>query len=194
MKLSELRPDPENVNDHDEGSISAITESLQSFGQQKPIVVTPEGIVIAGNGQLEAARRLGWKSISVAVTTLKGAALKAYAIADNRTGEFSELDAEKLGDALVALRQAEDESGDDSQKLVLAAGFTTEEASQAIAAAEEALASRESPAKTKSGTAKQKAGTDAAYRVVITCASSDEADAVRRMLSDAGHEAKKVKL
>jgi hypothetical protein len=48
--ISELSPDPHNARRHEEKSIEAIKNSLQKFGQQKPIVVNLQNIVIAGNG------------------------------------------------------------------------------------------------------------------------------------------------
>ncbi len=77
--------------------------SLRRFGQQKPLVVTPQGAVIAGNGTLEAAKRLGWKKVQVIRTALTGADLRAYAVADNRTAELAEWDEQILKDILESL-------------------------------------------------------------------------------------------
>lgn len=56
MVIDTLSADPANVRLHDERSIRAIKASLQRFGQQKPVVIDEAGVVIAGNGMLEAAR------------------------------------------------------------------------------------------------------------------------------------------
>ena len=57
--IADLSPDPANARHHDEISIDAIAASLRRFGQQKPIVVDPKGVVIAGNGiRYEAERHL----------------------------------------------------------------------------------------------------------------------------------------
>lgn len=105
--VSALTNDPRNARKHDKRNLDAIGESLRRFGQQKPIVVDGEGVVIAGNGTLEAARRLGWKSITAAVTTLTPEQARAFALADNRTGELSDWDRDLLGSELLALSQAE---------------------------------------------------------------------------------------
>ena len=60
--LEALREDPANARTHDERNLDAIVRSLSSFGQRKPIVVR-EGVVVAGNGTLRAARSLGWTYI-----------------------------------------------------------------------------------------------------------------------------------
>lgn len=97
VKIEKLSPDPANVRKHSGRNIEAIKASLRRFGQQKPIVVNGDGVVIAGNGTLDAAKDLGWKEISVVRSSLDGADAVAYAIADNRTAELAEWDDDALG-------------------------------------------------------------------------------------------------
>jgi DNA modification methylase len=98
--LSSLRCDPNNARRHDPPNLEAIRASLERFGQQKPIVVTADGRVVAGNGTLEAARALGWSAIDVVVTDLDGVAATAYAISDNRSSELGTWDDDALQAAL----------------------------------------------------------------------------------------------
>lgn len=105
--VSALSNDPRNARKHDKRNLDAIGESLRRFGQQKPIVVDDAGVVIAGNGTLEAARRLGWTTIAAAITTLSPEQARAFALADNRTGELSDWDRDLLGSELIALSQAD---------------------------------------------------------------------------------------
>ncbi len=74
--------------------------SLKAFGQQKPIVVNKENVVIAGNGTLAAAKKLGWKKIGVIISDLDPKNQKAYALADNRSAELAEWDDKQLGESL----------------------------------------------------------------------------------------------
>ena len=90
--VNELSADPANLRKHNERNIEAIKASLRRFGQQKPIVVNDKGIVIAGNGTLEAARALGWDTIAVVHTRLDDHGQVLYGIADNRTAELAEWD------------------------------------------------------------------------------------------------------
>lgn len=103
VKISDLVPDPANVRKHAQKNLDAIKGSLAKFGQQKPIVVGANNVVIAGNGTLEAARALGWDAINVVRTELTGTEATAFAIADNRTGELAEWDAGALSETLKAL-------------------------------------------------------------------------------------------
>ena len=102
-KISELKNDPANARKHSPRNLKAIRDSLDVFGQQKPIVVDARGVVIAGNGTLEAARDLGWEEIAVAVTDLDPAHAQAFGIADNRTAELAEWDTDVLGQLLEGM-------------------------------------------------------------------------------------------
>lgn len=105
VKINALTPDPNNARKHDAKNLDAITGSLKLFGQRKPIVVTPDNIVVAGNGTLEAAKQLGWDEIVVARTPRGWSweQIKAFALADNRTAELAEWDAEILKDQMLEL-------------------------------------------------------------------------------------------
>ncbi len=107
VPITSVHPDPANVRRHPERNLGGIKASLARFGQVKPIVVDEKGIVRAGNGTHAAAVALGWDTINVVRTTLKGSEATAYAIADNRTAEHAEWDEQGLAETLRAL-QSED--------------------------------------------------------------------------------------
>jgi hypothetical protein len=67
-------------------------KSMEAFGQQKPIVVGDNNFVVAGNGFLEAAKRMGWKRIQIVRTELSSEDELRYMIADNKTSDLSEFD------------------------------------------------------------------------------------------------------
>lgn len=101
--IEDLASDPSNARKHSDRNIEAIMASLRRFGQQKPIIIDKEGVVRAGNGTLEAARRIGWETIDVVVSDLTGEEMTAYAIADNRTAELAEWDLSVLQASVEAL-------------------------------------------------------------------------------------------
>ncbi len=103
IKLSELSPDPANLRKHPKRNLEGIAASLKRFGQQKPIVVDKNGIVVAGNGTFLAAKKLGWASIAAIKTELEGAEAIAYAIADNQMATMAEWDEEALAKTLNSL-------------------------------------------------------------------------------------------
>ena len=105
VNINSLTPDPANARTHDSKNLKAIASSLEKFGQRKPIVVTPDSIVVAGNGTLEAAKSLGWTQIAIARTPVGWTwdQVKAFALADNRTAELAEWDDKVLADQLLEL-------------------------------------------------------------------------------------------
>ena len=102
VPLASLREDNKNVRVHSARNMTAIKNSLDAFGQQKPLVVTHDGMIVAGNGTYAAARSLGWEEISVARLPKDWTKeqITAFAIADNRTSELGEWDYGVLVDTL----------------------------------------------------------------------------------------------
>jgi len=117
ISIDSVHPIQDNARLHDRRNLEAIKSSLQRFGQQKPIVVGPDGSIIAGNGTWTAAKALGWTEISVIRSNLVGPEATAYAIADNRTAELAEWDDAILVEALVGLQSAD-------EALATATGFS----------------------------------------------------------------------
>ena len=108
IDIGSVVPDARNARLHSARSITAIQESLRQFGQRKPIIVQRQGMVVrAGNGTLEAARRLGWDRIAAVLLDDSDATAQAYAIADNRTAELAEWDFETLAGTLKALKDTD---------------------------------------------------------------------------------------
>ena len=108
VALDKLKGDPKNARKHPERQIKAIEASLREFGQRRPIVCTPDFTVVAGNGTLEAARRIGWDQMAVTVLPFKDPKkARAFALADNRTSDLSQWDDEMLLDALTELKDTE---------------------------------------------------------------------------------------
>ena len=108
IQITELSLDPKNARKHSARNLEAIAASLNKFGQRKPIVVH-RGVVLAGNGTLEAARSLGWTEIDVAEVPedWDNDTAKAYALADNRTAELAEWDESELAKQLLELQDAD---------------------------------------------------------------------------------------
>lgn len=105
LQIENLKFDPNNVRKHSEKNIDAIVNSLKKFGQVKPIVIHKD-VVVAGNGTLTAAKKLGWKIIK-AVTIpddWSEEKIKAFAIADNRTAQLAEWDDTLLAQQLENLQ------------------------------------------------------------------------------------------
>ncbi len=97
-----LRPLENNAR---RGDVDAIMASYAKFGQVKPIVAVADEnnalTVIAGNHQLEAAKRLGWQQIAVSVVDMSTTDALAFALADNRISELGMTDSDLLYEMLT---------------------------------------------------------------------------------------------
>jgi hypothetical protein len=105
VAIDSLTNDPANARKHDEINIEAIKASLKLFGQRKPLVVTADNIVLAGNGTLEAAKRLGWDKVTITRTPADWSyeQCRAFALADNRSAELAVWEDERLKNQLLEL-------------------------------------------------------------------------------------------
>ena len=108
LEIQFLRPDPENARAHDEKNLKAIAGSLQQFGQRKPIVITKDNVIVAGNGTVEAAKRLQWETIQAVRVPEDWTIdqIKAFALADNRTAELATWNQSILEKQLLELDRA----------------------------------------------------------------------------------------
>ena len=118
LRLDELQPDPRNARRHNERNLETIAASLREFGQRRPIVITPDRIIIAGNGTAMAAKRLGWEEIEATVIDIHDEdQLRAFAIADNRSADLADWNESVLLETLRTL----------SPDLQAAAGFSEDD-------------------------------------------------------------------
>jgi ParB-like chromosome segregation protein Spo0J len=99
-----FKPNPHEVNTHDERNLAAITESLRDHGQMKNVVTNAEGEMAAGWGTfLAAAQALGWQYLAAVASAKPEDNLRKYALLDNRTAQLARFDDAALLAELVAL-------------------------------------------------------------------------------------------
>lgn len=80
----------EHPNNPRRGDIPTIMQSLERFGQIKPVVVQRStGYIVAGNHVTKAAKRLGWDKVKVLVKDLTDEEARDYLLADNRATDKS---------------------------------------------------------------------------------------------------------
>jgi len=87
--VEDLKPDPTNPRKND-AAVPGVKESIAAFGFKTPIVISKEGKIVAGHTRYKAALELGMKSIPCVVADqLTEKQLKAFQLADNKTGEYA---------------------------------------------------------------------------------------------------------
>ena len=103
VEIDRLKPYEKNTKIHGEEQIEKLCESIRQFGFISPVLIDGDMNVIAGHGRLMAAKRLRMEKVPcLLVDGLTEKQRRAYIIADNRLGEYSEwnldLVAEEIGD------------------------------------------------------------------------------------------------
>lgn len=98
VDIQSITPYPQNPRDN-ASAIAKVAASIKEFGWMQPIVVDEESVIIVGHTRYEAAKQLGLERVPVSVATgLSEDQVRAYRIADNRSGEEAKWD-----DALLKL-------------------------------------------------------------------------------------------
>ena len=104
-EIAGLRPHPRNYRRHPERQLALLRESLRVHGQQKPVVITPDGTVLAGHGLVEAAKLKGWETIVCHI--YDGPYPEAFLAIDNRASDLAEDDETALAELLRDLEAQE---------------------------------------------------------------------------------------
>lgn len=91
-----LRP-YENNPRNNEQAVEAVANSINEFGFKVPIVATIDGEIVNGHTRFKAAKFLRLKTVPVLIADdLTEEQIKAFRLADNKTGELADWDVELL--------------------------------------------------------------------------------------------------
>ena len=123
MSIDDIKPYENNPRDNDD-AVDATANSIKQFGWQQPIVVDNDGVIVAGHTRYKAAKKLGLKHVPVVQavhddgTPLTDEEIKAYRLADNKTGELADWNFDMLNDELDEIQDIDmaDFGFDDSDK------------------------------------------------------------------------------
>lgn len=105
--INDLKADHKNARKRTNQSAELIQESIKRYGAARSIVIDEENRILAGNGTIEGAKAAGIKNvriietagdeiIAVRRTDLTEHEKVGLALADNRTSDLSDWDAEML--------------------------------------------------------------------------------------------------
>lgn len=106
VKVSALRPHPENPRVHPPAQIEALAGAYKEFGFRGQIVAHESGTIIAGQGRWEAAKLAGFEEIDADVVGGKEwtpEKILGLVLADNRYPELASYDQVKLRAAVASL-------------------------------------------------------------------------------------------
>jgi hypothetical protein len=135
VSIDHVHEHPQNVR---QGDVGAISESLKSHGQYRPIVYQQStGRILAGNHTWKAAKALGWKEIAATPIVCDDQQALRILLVDNRTNDLSTYDQSELVELLKELSDTEME--------LLGTGYDGDDLDQFIADLEGAVDPSENP-------------------------------------------------
>lgn len=95
--LQDLIPYARNSRTHSDEQVAQIAASIKEFGWTNPVLIDPDGVIIAGHGRVLAAQRLKLEAApTIMLGHLTEAQRRAYVIADNKLALNAGWDTEML--------------------------------------------------------------------------------------------------
>lgn len=95
-ELSWLKPYANNPRDN-ASAVEPVANSIKEFGFKVPIVATADGEIINGHTRFKAANKLNLEKVPVIIADdLTEEQVKAFRLADNKTGELANWNFELL--------------------------------------------------------------------------------------------------
>jgi len=108
MKVEEVRIDSisnhsKNPKQHPDKQLRLLEESIKRFGWTNPVILSKDGVILAGHARVKAAISAGNDTVPCIRTKLTGAEADAYLIADNRLSDLAPYDRDILVELLGEL-------------------------------------------------------------------------------------------
>lgn len=83
--VTSLTPDPRNARTHSKNQVDQIVASIREFGFTNPVLIDPDGSIIAGHGRLRAAKAMGLDEVpTITLDGLDDLQKRALRLADNK--------------------------------------------------------------------------------------------------------------
>jgi DNA modification methylase len=104
--IDDITPNPLNPREHPEEQQAQLAKCMSEVGFTQPVLIDENRVVLAGNGRLLAARKLGLTEVPViAIEHLTDTQKRLYLIADNQLALNSNWDEQKLQAAVSELER-----------------------------------------------------------------------------------------
>lgn len=103
ISIDKIKPYKNNPRNNKK-AVAKVARSIEEYGFKVPCVLDKNFTLITGHTRYEAAKKIGMKKIPCIIADdLSTAKANAFRIADNKVGEFSQWDMNKLKDELSKL-------------------------------------------------------------------------------------------
>lgn len=105
VNVADIKNYERNARTHSADQVKQIAESIRQFGFTNPVLLDPDGVLIAGHGRLQAAKLIGLDNVpAITLSGLTQAQVKALRLADNRIAMNSGWDSGMLKAELEDLK------------------------------------------------------------------------------------------
>jgi len=106
--IGSIIANPKNARSHPDEQIQHLVASIKRFGQPRPILVRKENkMIVGGHGIFTACKLAGLEHVSAILWDVDQATADAYMLADNRLGDLSTDDEDRVA-ALLREINADD--------------------------------------------------------------------------------------
>jgi len=107
IAIADLRPHPRNYRTHPDDQIEHLVESIRENGFYRNIVVSRDGVILAGHGVVEALRRMGFDQVRVARLGVDSGDPRALKVltGDNEIARLGMIDDRVLSEMLREIKE-----------------------------------------------------------------------------------------
>ena len=106
ISIDKIKPYENNAKLHPPEQIEQIKKSIQEFGNNDPIAIDENGVIIEGHGRYEALKELGFKEIEVIrLSHLSEQQKKAYPLIHNKLTMNTDFDYNILDSELAYINE-----------------------------------------------------------------------------------------
>ncbi|MCC0654221.1 ParB N-terminal domain-containing protein [Clostridioides sp. ES-S-0001-03] len=103
LNLEDIKPYANNPRNN-EYAVEKVVNSIKKFGFNNPITIDKNNIIVTGHTRYEASKILDLKQVPCMVLEdLTDEEIRAYRLADNKVGEFSDWEFDKLTKELAEI-------------------------------------------------------------------------------------------
>jgi len=107
IDINEIKPYKNNPREIPMESVQKVMNSIKEFGNNQPIVVDSDNVIVVGHTRWKALKQLGKTKAYIVKREFSKNDAMAYRIMDNRSGEESKWENKLLAEELNMLKNEE---------------------------------------------------------------------------------------
>lgn len=105
IKIEEIKPYENNAKLHPPEQVEQIKKSIKEFGNNDPIAIDENNVIIEGHGRYQALKELGYKEVEIILLNhLSGEQKRAYILIHNKLTMNTGFDLDILSEELKKIK------------------------------------------------------------------------------------------